>query len=257
MKTHLYKAALLAALGVAGTTMAHAQAGPALGGGVLGLGFNDAAGSAAAQNDYVINLGSYINFTPTYSASWSINQSVFDSSFTSQDSLWANNHVAVGVAGGLQGPGGAIYISGPQPTTTSASTADNALSALGGVNTGNYSSSSGIPTDPWSSAVAASPVAPGNAANSVAALIDNPMSYLSSGSASLTLWDATITGTSRSPVLGSWTEVGTFAINANDGVDTISFTGVNAVPEPATLGLSAFGGLLILALRHRFSRKVA
>ncbi|HTR43786.1 MAG TPA: hypothetical protein VMH87_19410 [Pseudomonadales bacterium] len=256
MKTHLYKAALLAALGVAGTTMAHAQAGPALGGGVLGLGFNDAAGPAAAQNDYVINLGSFINFTTTYSASWSISQSAFDSSFISQDTLWANN-VAVGVVGGLQGPGGAIFITGSQPTITSASTVNNALSALGGVNTGNYSSSSGIPTDPWSSAVAASPTAPGNAANSVAALIDNPMSNLSNGSATLTLWDASITGTSRNPVLGSWTEVGTFSINANDGADTITFRGINAVPEPATYSLSALGGLLLLALRYRSSRKVA
>jgi hypothetical protein len=79
------------------------------------------------------------------------------------------------------------------------------------------------------------------------------------GDVTLTLWGST------KPSIGNptaFTELGTLTIDADSSLsdpdaDTITFTGVDAVPEPSTYGVYAVGGLLMLALRRKFSAKVS
>jgi len=244
MKKPLYKAALLAALGLASATAAHAQA---LGAN-FGVGFNDAAGPASAQNDYVINMGTFTLFTPNSTVTVGIDPTAFNNAFGTDGN--ALNNVAVGGVEGLGGVGGQMMITGPMPTA-GISVVGTSISSVGGLNVGEYSSTAVTPISPWSAAVAPSPIATGGPL-SVSALMDNPLTYLVNGQASMTVWEATITGTSRVEILGPWTDIGTLTINANPGVDTITFTGV---PEPATYSLLAGAGLLVLSLRRQINRK--
>jgi hypothetical protein len=254
MKNQLYKAALLAALGLASATAAQAQVGPALGAGQVGLGFNDLAGPGSANNDYVINLGSFTLFTTTSIVNASINPTTFNTAFNTDPS--ALNNVAVGAVEGVGSVGGNIMLTaGTMPTVTTFAPIATGISDIAAVNTGEYSSSAGTPTAPFSKQVATSPIS--SVAGSVGALVANPLSYLSGGTASLTLWEATISGTSRTPIVSSWSELGTISVNANAGVDTISFTGVNATPEPTTYSLLGGAGLLFFGLRRPFRKKNA
>jgi hypothetical protein len=225
-----------------------------LGAGQLGLGFNDAAGPASAQNDYVIDLGSFALFTTTSTVNVGINPSLFNTAFSTDPN--ALNNVAVGAVEGVGGVGGQIMLTyATMPTANNPVAVANAISENGAVNIGEYSSTAGTPIAPFSAQVAMSPTTFG--ANSVGANVADPLSLLSGGTASLTLWEATISGTSRSETISPWSELGTLSINANGGIDTVSFVGVNAVPEPTTYGLLGGAGLLLLGLRRPFRKKNA
>ena len=251
MKNNLYKAALLAALGLAGISTAQASSD-------FLLGFNDAAGPTAAQNDYVIDLGSVSSL---YSAAASNGGTVnvwtssigtlFSSTFTADSS--ALNDVTAGIVEGFtSGYPKTLYVTAPTSAssinTPSGGQFNNASAAATGVAIGEYASSSSATA--WTGAVAASAIAPGTeiSGDDVADNAQvNPMGQLSSGVLDLNLWEAT-----RSSALGAvaaYQEVGSVHINmSSDIID------VTIVPEPSTYGLLALGGLLVLSFRHRINR---
>ena len=255
---HLYKAALLAALGLASVTAAQAQD--------MLLGFNDAGANTSAasyQNDYVIDLGALTQFTKTSTYSGSIVQSTFDTAFSS-DANWAND-VAVGAVGGTQvAIPHQIYVSGTtQPVAASTGRFGNILSDTSGIAVGEYGSAAAGNTG-WSYLVGVNPggiVLDGNTLNTSGQAVMqqgvSPLSFLSGGDATFNLYEALSSGSTH-----AYTDIGSFSINANNGVDTISFTGASVVssaaaPEPTTYGLMAGVGLLGLALRRQFASKVA
>jgi hypothetical protein len=251
MKNNLYKAALLAALGLAGISTAQASSD-------FLLGFNDAAGPTAAQNDYVIDLGSA---TSLYNAAASNGGTVnvwtssigtlFSSTFTADSS--ALNDVTAGIVEGFtSGYPKTLYVTAPTSvlsiSTPSGGQFNNASSAAAGVTIGEYASSSDASA--WTGAVAASAIAPGTevSGDSVAGNAKvNPMGQLSSGVLDLNLWETT--RPSSLGAVAAYQEVGSVHIDmSSDIID------VTIVPEPSTYGLLALGGLLILSFRHRINR---
>lgn len=256
MKNHLYKAALLAALGLVGVSAAQAS------NDVL-MGFNDAVGPLAAQNDYVIDLGSYSSLVSSAESSGgtvnlytgTIGTTFNSSSAFSMDSS-ALNDVAAGIVEGYTGGyPKTLFVSAPTSVssifTPSSSQFNNAAAAATGVQIGTYASSSDPAT--WTGAVAASATAGGSEISggdvTDNALV-NPMGQLVNGVLDLNLWETTKSSSLGSP--SAYSEVGSFHIDLNNNM--INFT---VVPEPSTYALLGIGGLLALSLRHRLNRKIA
>jgi len=245
---NLYKSALLAALGLASITAAHATTTDVL------LGFNDAAGVTANQNDYVIDLGAANLFTTTANLNLSslFSSSIFTAAFGSDGTL--ANHVAVGVVQGNTGSlPKTLYTTGPLGVSPQSGPFNNAAAAAQASPIGSYASTT---TGSWSANVAVSPTVGGTASPNVS-IAGNPMQYLSSGVITETLYES-----HRNTSLGAptaWTILGTIAIDTIAG--TINFTGANfvasPVPEPATYGALAGAGLLALSLRRNLNRKNA
>ena len=245
MKKQLLKAALLAALGMAGVTAAQAQS-------EMVLGFNDQNYFIPpAGSDYTIDLGSAANFTATYSGSWGISSSLFSSAFGADGNALYN--VAAGVVG----------------STSSANIMQTIIGALNAPGTSAISGSSHVPatipfgvnsyvTSPgWSASISGGPSIAPYAGTTYSSGV-NPMGYLVSGTLTEVLYSDSVIGSGRTATTTGWQELGTFVIDAptggNDG--TITFNGVNAsVPEPATYGVLAGAGLLLLSLRRQFLSK--
>jgi hypothetical protein len=250
-----YKLALLAVLGLATVTAAHAATTDML------LGFNDAAStSTSAQNDYVVDLGAQTLFTTSavLNLSSDFNASTFNTAF-SADANDLNDVAAGAVAGSIGTSTDILFQTSPKgasglPTWTSGKQASfiSAANFAGDSTVGEYGSSG---TAGWSQYVAISPTVIGNnGGGSLAGDSANPTELLSSGIVSEELFEST-GSTSRNTSPGAWTEIGTLDVNVN--TDTVTFTGVDAVPEPATYGLLAASGLLIVSLRRQFKSKNA
>jgi len=245
----IYKAALLAALGLGSITAAQAQTYSPYSD--LVLGFNDAASATSTHhNDYVIDLGAISSLTS--GETWNINSSLFTAAFGTDVTL-ANN-IAVGIVGGNTPPTGendafTTLIGNPTtiPSKTALKIATGGAWAQGlllGVNSSSTPATSGG----WSGAVAASPLSIGSG-QTVSGNLGQPLSYLSSGVVSENLYHYSYNadnGTVYTPVL-----VGTFSIDAN--ANTITF--VAPVPEPSTLGLMGIAGLAALPLCRKLTRK--
>jgi hypothetical protein len=250
-----YKLVLLAVLGLATVTAAHAATSDLL------LGFNDAgATSTSAQNDYVIDLGAESLFTTTavLNLSSDFSASTFNTAF-SADGNYLNDVAAGAVAGNITASTDTLFQTSPNgasglPTWTSGKLASfiGAANFAGDSTVGEYGSTSG---SGWSAYVAVSPTAQGTyGGGSVAGDSANPTELLSSGIVSEELFEST-TSTARNSTPSAWTEIGTLDVNVN--TDTVTFNGVDAVPEPATYGLLAASGLLIVSLRRQFKPKNA
>lgn len=262
MKNNLYKAALLVALGLAISPAAKAS-------NDLLVGFNDAAGNAG--NDYVIDLGTYTDFTLTSTFNGSISSSVFNTAFGSD--VNALNNVAVGAvaagsyagSSGLNGSTSGTYVfqtgsllaaTPPNAQFNAAKTAITGVT-VSGANTEYAIGTPQATTGQWDYEVAQSPTSGDVSGTGVATTTGNPESLLVNGDATLTLYySTTISGIGHNA--DAWAELGTLTIDANSGVDTISYAGVDSsVPEPTTYGIFAGAGLLLLALRRQFSAKIA
>jgi opacity protein-like surface antigen len=249
----LYKAALLAALGLGSITAAQASTD-------LLLGFNDAAGPTSAQNDYVIDLGlsgatlvaDAIANNGTYDLSSLFNSSTFTTAFGSDSS--ALNNVNVGVVGGYSISNPKLLYqtvaAGVTPAALSGSELSNGANIAQGITIGEYASTTGAG---WTASVAVNATTlnsqnfPSTIANATGI---SPLGNLSSGVLSIELWENQRNGIS-SPA--GWVDQGTFNINLN--TDTITF--ITPVPEPSTLGLMGGAGLAALPLCRRFTRKNA
>ena len=252
MKNNIRIAALVA-LGLA--SVSAAQAGDLL------LGFNDAAGPSAAQNDYVIDLG--LSGTTllqdaaanngTYNLGTIINGTTFASAFSADSSyLTGSSDVAAGVVGGTQGSPNILF---QTSTGTPTGAATQFAKSNGDAQTptaGVFPSGSGL----WSSVIAVSPSTPGTevGAQYLANQTGNPEGFLNAGTLSIALWENTLPSGLGSHTTG-WVDEGTLTINAND--DTVTFSTPSAVPEPATYGLLSGAGLLVLGLRRQLGLKKA
>jgi PEP-CTERM motif len=244
-----YKLALLAALGLATASASYGQD--------LILGFNDAAsGIASAENDYVVDLGltgaSLVADANANSGSYTIANAFSSTTFNTAFSADVNdlNNVAAGIIGASASGSypRSLYLSAfTTPATAGSGTLFNdAANATPDLN--EYASSS---TTGWTAEVA---TAPGTTtAGTVSAYVVNPLGTLSSGVLSFNLYEATETKSGLTTLTpGAFTDEGTLTINANN--DTVTFA-VAAVPEPATYGLLAAGGLLIVAVRRQLMGK--
>ena len=256
MKNHLSKAVL-----VAGLSLAVSQAAKAVNNGDLFLGFNDAAGPTSAQNDYVIDLGAYTDFTTTSTFQGTISSGLFTTAFGTDGN--ALNDVGVGaVAGAQSGSNKILFQTGAATGTPSATHFSSSWAAANSVEGGEAASAGSTSDATWSYEIAVSPTQNDESGTGLASSTVNPESYLVSGDATLDLYESTYTGV-RGASPTAWTLLGTLTIDANSSVsdptaDTVDFTGsAVAVPEPATYGLFAVGGLLAHALRRKLFAKVS
>lgn len=241
----MYKLALLAALGLVTVTSAQAGSSDFL------LGFNDAAGPSAAQNDLVIDLGVASQFTAN--STFSTSFSGFSAAYSADGN--ALNDVAAGVVEGFTGayPKTLFVTALSTPPSIGSSAFNNAAAVAQSPTIGEYGSAS---TSGWTYNIAASPTAPGTSATAgdvADQTHSNPLQSLSSGIVTENLFEVTKPSSLGTP--SAWSEIGTFTIDAN--ADTVSYTGANvaAVPEPATYGLLSGAGMLLLGLRRQFTRK--
>jgi hypothetical protein len=251
----LYQAALLAALGLGAVSTTQAQTSDLL------LGFNDAAGPAAAQNDYVVDLGisgsTLLANAAANNGTYTFNNIINASTFSTAYSADANSltDVAAGIVSGNTSTSPSqlfvTSLTSPRSPLSTGEFADSINAAQSSL-TGEYASTT---AGGWTQIIAASPTAAGteSSGTSLGAESGNPLGLLNSGVITLNLYENTETG-GLHPTVGGWVDEGTFTIDANTG--DVTFT-TAPVPEPATYGLLAVGGLLILALRRQFVKKNA
>jgi hypothetical protein len=241
----IYKAALLAALGLAGVSAAQAQTEDVL------LGFNDAAGPTSAQNDYVIDLGytgsglvaaaiadgGSIDLSSTFSAS------LFSSAFSTDPNYLAD--VAMGAVSGSQFP---IYPESLYQTVKlnniSRAQFNNATGLAGASDIGKYASTS---TTGWTAFISPSPSQ--TVGGTLAQYSGNPLELIGGGFRIEELYETSLAssgGTPTAPV-----DVGHFTFDL--GSDSVIFS----VPEPSTYALATCASLLALSLRRKFIRNNA
>jgi hypothetical protein len=242
-----YKLALLAALGLATASASYGQD--------LILGFNDAAsGISSAENDYVVDLGltgaSLVADANANSGSYTIANAFSSTTFNTAFSADGNdlNDVAAGIIGASASgvyPRSLYLSASATPAVPSSAQFNNAANFSPYL--GEYASTTAAG---WSTEVATAPgvTSPGE----VSVYVANPLGTLSSGVLSFNLYEENENKSGLNVTVGPWTDEGTLTINANN--DTVTFA-VAAVPEPATYGLLAAGGLLIVAIRRQLMGK--
>ena len=255
MKNPFYKAALVAALGYAGVTAAHAQ----INQNDLVLGFSSQF--AGVSQDYLVDLGQIPTTANTSLTVSGFNGTAFGNIF---NSALQNNAVNVGIIGGKDASSGDIFFSEVDNGTGTASTAGSvtppvdtksALQNGAGIPVGltlgavNQSASTSFYYD-----VAQNPSAAGTAAtSSFTGYVDNPLTTIgSSDSVVLDLWKDswTLGGVS------SWTYDGDVTLGVSGDTLTAVYD-VTPAPEPSTYVIFGGLGMVLLGLRHKWSGKRA
>lgn len=210
------------------------------------LGFNDANGPVAAQNDYVIDLGMGANglFTNAQSngGTWTftniISSSMFATAFGSDSA--ALNEVAAGIVGTTYPSATPITLdmtaSSTPATFTSGSAYNEAAASTAGSPTGVYASLGQTASNPgWTFLVAQSPTEAGSNPNgtSLSSLTSNPLGTLTAGALTLNFYQASRGGSGLHPTAGPFTNTGSFFINVNSG--NVTFTYGSSTPPPPTI----------------------
>jgi len=236
----IYKSVLLAALGLGGVTAAQAQ----INNNDLVIGFTSQA--AGVTDDYLVDLGQ-IPGTPNTSLNVSgFSISTFSSTF---GSALSDGEVNVGIIGG-QGSGPAdVYLSildglSAPANAPTLSNIGNAAGVALGLSLGSVPQSG----NGFYYAVAENPTTDGAEANSFASYLDvNPLTTIGgSETALLDLYEDA--GSGRTGTTG-WEYEGDVAIDLSGPSFTATWDPV-IVPEPATFGVFAVGGLMVLAVRR-------
>jgi hypothetical protein len=260
MKNHLYKAALAAALGLAGATAAHAQVNP----NDLVLGFTSQFGGVS--NDYIVDLGQ-LPPSSGYMNTSSFSSSAFASAFTtSSGNALTSGTVNVGIVGGNDGNSVDVFDSTLDTSLTpSASTPGS--NPPGGATPSNISAAAAVATSlslgtvaqssPTSFfySIAENPMTPGSSGvSSFAGYVSNPLSTINGSDPIITLdlWEDSQVGAHGTT---GWDYEGYVELNLTGGNLTASFD--SPVPEPSTYCLYGVGGLLMFAVRRKLSAKVA
>jgi hypothetical protein len=281
----LYRIAIIAALGLAAVTTAHAA-----NNGDVFLGFNDDGsvdGSDTSPADYIIDLGASAATLVTEatagsgSVNISVNQTTFNTEFNAAFGPASGEDDPLGEAGnnGVN-PQGDVAVGAVEGNTSVPTARVLAMTAVGQpvtIGEGNFNpsissansiaaqeaASSGGTT--FSTLVAQDPNTAGTSANSVAAKsFNNPLQYLSSGSIdNFELYAATQNGSGSNP--SAFSALGWFDITVTDtdGVFgdhitfNVPFTPMGGAPEPAMYGILAGAGILVLALRRQFVARTA
>jgi len=239
-----YKAALLAALGLAAVASANAAAYTP---GDLLVGFTTASG-----NDLIFDLGSessVINGTASYAALDSLLASTYGTSLS-------------GVSWGVIGNTANSLTARTIFTTTVQGTVPNTITgngAFGKENTVALALAANGPSGALTVGQSATPAASsdtswytetlnGKLTTDYINAYENPnVVGATSADFSSVLFDGS------DPVL-----LGDFTLGSVGSNDTFTFTAAgSSVPEPSTYGLIAGAGLLIISLRNKFSRKQA
>ena len=227
----------------------------------LYLGFENGAGGGGA--DYLVNLGSLSSIESINSAGPSDNLSSFlsESSLTSPSLMGTNSGATLtaGIVGGSSaGNPSSLFVTefrnggaGYQGYTGSSSPANSgenedtiAASDMSQLSTPAVGSGLLDSGRSWENDVV------GFNANTVYGVTGiNPDSLVGSGTLYEDLW-----GTSSSGGLKSWVYEGYFALDIGGATPSLTF---NPVPEPSSYLLSGVGGILVLLLRCRLSRRNA
>lgn len=230
--------------------------------GDLVLGLN----SGSVSSDYVIDLGQ-VPATANTQIGGGISASTFNTTF---GSAAVNIGVVGGDVDGVIDPtggettwvsslrtGSSVYSYGTAGTESkpsgalTASAVDGAASYAEQVSLGVTATSLGNRTA-WNQVIAQSPTQVGaNAGSNFANAAANPLTGLTS-SLALDIWSVTDDNGAN-----TWSYDGDLLVNINGTSASVVWDPVSAVPEPATYGLFAGGGLLALALRRQFARKNA
>jgi len=280
MKNQLYKAALLAALGLGSISAAHAQSDPSYpAAGDLVIGFSSTA--AGVTQDYDVDIGqvSALTVDDNLSADLSVStlQSIFGANLAG---------VSVGVVGYNNdpvllgdtdlyrtttrnaGPYTPAYTSADSTTPTkpasngaiTTSAGDIASLDVGdGQNGINKGTSSSPGAGSWSDLIAQSSTTVAFSGTGLATEAGNPMGVLvSNGSGGYTLnldmYEDNNSGTAgRTYVYQGYFNLDISSSGGNLSSDSFTYDPTAAVPEPGTYGLCAGAGLLLLGLRRQFS----
>ena len=247
----MYKAAILAALGLASVTAAQAQTASTTYNKDLLVGFTTGTGT-----DLVYDLGSAANVLNGTLTSWTLTDGFTAASLTN-----GLASVEWGVIGGVGPANGGSSLNGqrfvyttaqttPAVTISGKTTWGNDLSGIGNIYGGFPAAGAGqfetiIASDSSNNSWYEQTTLAGAGDNTTAYIKDIGQDPNSTGLVSADLY--AIAADNSAP-----TDLGTFTLNADN---TLTFA-VNPVPEPTTTGLvAAGGGLLMLVRRNKFSRK--
>jgi hypothetical protein len=259
------------------TKMAIAMAGFALAvqGAIAGVNNNNLVlsinnNSGGGTTEFTVNLGQISTFAgPNYDLS------SFLSTFNSQYASAGASGLNVGVAGGQNGQGGlsgagndvfttTLRIGNGQYTTagtegapsvipTKANIANAGSVAAGTISFGSNQAIGDSGT--FTSVFAKDPLTPGTATPNFTGSLggDNPLQQMTGSTISLDLWKDTVTSTGTT----SWVYQGDFTLDLSGATPSLIWDAAAPVPEPATYGLCAGAGLLVLSLRRQLRSKNA
>ncbi|HEX5398765.1 MAG TPA: PEP-CTERM sorting domain-containing protein [Verrucomicrobiae bacterium] len=251
IKKHLYRVALLAALGLGGATAAQAQ----INANDLILGFTspNAASIGGNKYDYIIDLGQI----PGSAGQITLSPSQFNATTfnTVLGSALAGGQAYVGIVGAHSGASGDVILSADvQPTTSgSASFLRSAAGYPDGLGLGqvNQTGSSFFEN------ISQGPGQLGAAANNFTLYAQSPLYAITASQGTgaqtidLNLWEATYQ-TIPSSGVSAYSSPGFISLNLNGGNLGVAFNQeALAVPEPATYALLGAAGVLLLVFRRQ------
>lgn len=256
MKNNLYKAALLAALGLGGVTATQAQ----INNNDLVLGFTspNATSISGTKYDYLIDLGNLSTIEAGGASQLTLSGSQFDSATFNSilGSAVTGGSAYVGIVGGTSGSSGDVFYSNAsQPVTGTHGNYATAAGVVPGLTLGQVPQT-GQSFYNW---VAESPSSQGAMGNSsFSGYVGNPLYAVSASQGSgsqnidLTLWEGTYT--SIPSHASAFSNIGFISLNltgGNLGVAWNQEAVPAAVPEPTVLALLGGAGLLLLGFRRQ------